>query len=129
MTDASAIRPGIRASLMTPDTRTRRRNAAEARFRLYGRIAIAIGLAALVVLMGSVLANGLGSFRQSFLTLEVHLDEKVLDKSGARDPEAMKKVTTIGYGKIVDAALKATIAAEGIVVVQRVTVAIEVSAG
>ncbi|MCB2122599.1 MAG: DUF3333 domain-containing protein, partial [Rhodobacteraceae bacterium] len=116
MTDASAIRPGIRASLMTPDTRTRRRNAAEARFRLYGRIAIAIGLAALVVLMGSVLANGLGSFRQSFLTLEVHLDEKVLDKSGARDPEAMKKVTTIGYGKIVDAALKATIAAEGIVV-------------
>lgn len=116
MTDASAIRPGIRASLMTPDTRTRRRNAAEARFRLYGRIAIAIGLAALVVLMGSVLANGLGAFRQSFLTLEVHLDEKVLDKSGARDPEAMKKVTTIGYGKIVDAALKATIAAEGIVV-------------
>ena len=116
MTDASAIRPGIRASLMTPDTRTRRRNAAEARFRLYGRIAIAIGLAALVVLMGSVLANGLGSFRQSFLTLEVHLDEKVLDKSVARDPEAMKKVTTIGYGKIVDAALKATIAAEGIVV-------------
>ncbi|MCT8328789.1 phosphate ABC transporter permease PstA [Albidovulum sediminis] len=105
-----------RRSLTVLDARTRRRNAAEARFRLFGLMAIAVGIAALFILLASVLANGAGSFRQTFLFLDVHLDEKVLDKSGTRDPEVMNKVTTIGYGKIVDAALKDAIAKNGIAI-------------
>ncbi len=121
MTDASAYPAPAQAvparrSLTVLDARTRRRNAAEARFRLFGLMAIAVGIAALFILVASVLANGAGSFRQTFLFLDVHLDEKVLDKSGSRDPEVMKKVTTIGYGKIVDAALKEAIAKNGIAI-------------
>lgn len=121
MTDATA-HPApaqtapARRSLTVLDARTRRRNAAEARFRLFGVMAIAVGIAALFILVASVLANGAGSFRQTFLFLDVHLDEKVLDKSGTRDAAAMKKVTTIGYGKIVDAALKEAIAKNGIAI-------------
>ncbi|MEZ5911315.1 MAG: phosphate ABC transporter permease PstA [Paracoccaceae bacterium] len=116
MSDATVSGPAGRGSLFEPDARTRKRNAAEARFRRYGQIAIAIALAALVVLLSSVLANGLGAFRQSFLVFDVTLDEKTLDKSGTRDPEVMKKVTTIGYGKLLDKALKASLAERGVTV-------------
>jgi phosphate transport system permease protein len=120
MTDTTASQPSHGArrhgALTTPDARTRRRHAAEARFRLYGQLAICIGIAALVILLASVLINGLGSFRQTFLYLDVPLDKQVLDQSGTRDPEVMRKVTTIGYGKLIQRALKDTIAAHGIAI-------------
>lgn len=96
------------------DPRTKARKAAETRFRLYGAAAIAISILALVVLLTSVLGNGLGAFRQTFVTLPITLTEKTLDKSGTRDPEVMKKVTTIGYGKLIDAALTEALAAKGL---------------
>lgn len=120
MTDTTASQPSDGArrhgALTTPDARTRRRHAAEARFRLYGQLAICIGIAALVILLASVLINGLGAFRQTFLYLDVPLDEQVVDKSGTRDPQVMRKVTTIGYGKLIQRALKDTIAAHGIAI-------------
>ncbi len=103
-----------KASLYTVDPQSRRRNATEARFRAYGLTAVAIGLAALVMLMTSILGNGMGAFRQTMITLEVQLDPAVLDKTGARDPEVMKKVTTVGYAKLIDKALVDTLAAQGI---------------
>ncbi len=116
MTDATANQNPAHGALTTTDARTRRRNAAEARFRLYGQIAIAIGIAALILLLTSVLSNGLSSFRQTFLFLEVTLDEKTLDKSGVRDVEVMKKVTTIGYGKLIEKSLQSAIEEHGITV-------------
>ena len=122
MTDASfagapepAPVPARRAgSLMTLDAHTRRRNAAEKRFRAYGIAAIGLAVACLLVLLFTVFSNGLGAFRQTYVTLPVALDAAVLDPSGNRDPEALKKVTTIGYGKVVDAALRQSLAANGI---------------
>ncbi len=101
-------------SLFAVDARTRKRNAAEARFRLYGLIAVGIGVLALIVLLTSVLGNGLGAFRQTFLQLPIALDAAKLDPSGNRDGEAMKKVTTIGYGKVIQTALIAEISQRGI---------------
>ncbi|OYX43266.1 MAG: phosphate ABC transporter, permease protein PstA [Rhodobacterales bacterium 32-67-9] len=116
MTDAAVATPPRHGSLLSADDRTRRRNAAERRFRLYGLIAVGIAIAALIVLLSSILVNGSSAFRQTFLHLDIHLDEKVLDKSGTRDVAVMSKVTTIGYGKLIDAALKTTIEDEGIAV-------------
>ncbi|MGB3179547.1 MAG: phosphate ABC transporter permease PstA [Albidovulum sp.] len=116
MTDAAANTPRRHGSLIQVDERTRRRNAAEARFRIYGQIAIGIGILALIVLLTSIVSNGFSSFRQTFLYLDVQLDEKVLDKSGTRDLEVMKKVTTIGYGKLVTKALESAIEDKAIVV-------------
>ena len=117
MTDASIhhAAPQPRpASLLEADSRTRRRKAAETRFRLYGMAAIGLGLAALVFLLTSVLGNGVGAFRQTYVEIPVTLDEAVLDKSGSRDPAVMAKVTTIGYGKLIQKALEAELAAKGI---------------
>lgn len=84
-------------SLLTIDARTKKRNAAEARFRAYGFSAICVAVVALVVLLSSVLSSGLSAFQQTYITLELPLPEDKLDKSGVRDPAVMAKVTTIGY--------------------------------
>lgn len=78
MTDLST---GGHRSLFEPDARTRRRNAAETRFRLYGMAAVTAGILALIFLLTSILGNGLSSFRQTTLDLQVTLDAAVLDKA------------------------------------------------
>ncbi len=116
MTDA-AIHPAQRSgSLLSQDARTRRRNAAERRFRLYGQVAIGIAIMALVILLASVLGNGLSAFRQTFIAVPVTLDAAVLDKKGNRDPDDLKKVTTIGYSKLLVNSLTQMIGDRGIVV-------------
>jgi phosphate transport system permease protein len=117
MTDASihdAAPQNRPASLLTADARARRRKAAETRFRLMGVAAISVGLLALVFLLTSVLGNGFGAFRQTVVEIPVTLDAAVLDNSGTRDLEVMKKVTTIGYGKVIQQALEAELANRGI---------------
>ena len=103
-----------RHSLLELDARTRRRNASEARFRMYGVAAIAIAVLALIVLLISVLSNGASAFRQTFIAFDVALDEKVVDPKGGRDPALMAKVTTIGYGKLLQKSLVAALAARGV---------------
>lgn len=101
-------------SLLVRDKRTTRRNAAEARFRACGLGAIGIAALALVLLLGSVLSNGAGAFRQTFITLEVPLPADKLDKSGLRDPAAMAKVSTFGYAPLLLDGLMAQMATAGI---------------
>jgi phosphate transport system permease protein len=114
MTDATA--PKRNTSLFAPDARTKARNQAEARFRLYGLISVGIGLAALLVLLSSVLFNGVSSFRQAKLEIPVTLDAAALDKKGARNPDDLAKVTTIGYGRLITDALDKSLAESGIVI-------------
>ncbi|MFW8634707.1 phosphate ABC transporter permease PstA [Cribrihabitans pelagius] len=92
-------------SLLEPTDRTRRRNAAETRFKAYGIAAIAVGLLMLVILVTTILGKGLGAFQQTFVTLEVELLESKLDKKGNRDIEEIKKVTTFGYAPIIKEAV------------------------
>jgi phosphate transport system permease protein len=99
MTDAtagSAPRTPAR-SLFAEDARTKRRNRAEARFRAYGLAAVVIGILALIMLLISILSNGLSSFRQTYVTFPVELAEARLDPQGNRNPEEMAAVTTFGY--------------------------------
>lgn len=103
MTDATSdvmpLPPAGRSAL------TSRRYAAERRFRAYGLIAVGIGIAALVLLLSSVLVRGLPAFTQTFIRADIFLDPAVLDPKGNRNPEEMKKVLTFGYGKIITASL------------------------
>jgi phosphate transport system permease protein len=103
-----------RISLFAQDTRTKRRNAAEARFRSYGLAAIVLALLALVWLLISIFSGGLPAFKQSFLTFPVTLEESVLDKGGKRDPAVMAKATTVTYAKVLAKALEAEVAAKGL---------------
>ena len=101
-------------SLLKQDPRTKSRNAAEKRFRAYGLAAIVLALAMLVWLLGSILTAGTPAFRQSFLTFPVLVDEAVVDKSGARDPAALAKVTTLGYAKLLARGFEAEVLAKGL---------------
>ena len=101
-------------SLFAADARTKSRNAAERRFRAYGIGAIAVAVLALAVLLTSVVGTGLGAFKQTYATVSIQLDEAKLDKSGVRDLDVMKKVTTLGYSKILKQGLMDTLATAGI---------------
>ena len=119
MSDATSQFPAAarpKHSLFEPDNRTRRRNGAEARFRIFGASAIVVAVLALVILLASVLGSGLGAFRQTFIHIPVTLDASALDKAGNRNPEDMKKVTTIGYAKLLEAGLKEAIATKGLTI-------------
>lgn len=106
MTDATATSspegmPAPRSSLLTPSARTKRRNATEARFRIYGLVAIGIGIAALIVLLISILSNGLPAFKQTYVVMDVPLRAEVLDPEGNRNRDDIAKVMTFGYSPLI----------------------------
>ena len=103
-----------RTSLLELDARTRRRNRSEARFRAYGLAAVTVAVMALVLLLVSILSNGLSSFRQTFVSFPITLDADVLDPSGNRNPEEMQSVLTFSYGPLVQQAFVDHVAALGI---------------
>ncbi|MBM1632106.1 phosphate ABC transporter permease PstA [Sulfitobacter mediterraneus] len=102
------------ASLLVQDARTQKRNRAEARFKMYGLAAIAVGLLMLVILLTTIISRGTGAFQQTYVTLEVPLLEAKLDKKGNRNIDDIKKVSTFGYAPLMKAAFENKIAAAGI---------------
>ena len=101
-------------SLYDISERTKKRNAAEGRFRLYGIIAIAIGLLMLLVLVTTIIYRGTSAFQQTFITLEVELLEKKLDKKGNRNVDDIKKVSTFGYTPLLATAMQNALKENGI---------------
>ena len=101
-------------SLYDISERTKKRNAAEGRFRLYGIIAIAIGLLMLLVLVSTIIYRGTSAFQQTFITLEVELLEKKLDKKGNRNIDDIKKVSTFGYTPLLATAMQNALKENGI---------------
>lgn len=81
----------------------RKRQAAEKRFRLYGMIAIGLGLTFLLVLFGSIISKGYTAFQQTYVLIDVELDAAEIDPEGARDPEALAKAD---YTGLIKAALR-----------------------
>ncbi|WP_323782483.1 phosphate ABC transporter permease PstA [Thalassovita sp.] len=110
MTDLSMSETAPRgphaSSLLVQDANTRKRNAAERRFRTYGMMAVAIAILALFALLSSILYNGSSAFRQAFIVLDVYLDPAKLDKDGTRDVEKIAKVSTFGYAPLIAAAIE-----------------------
>ncbi len=101
-------------SLLAADAHTRRRNAAETRFRAYGLAAVLVGIGALVLLLTTILGNGAGAFRQTYITIPVTLNADRLDPAGNRDPAEMATVTTFGYAPMLAQALQQHLQAQGI---------------
>ncbi|MBT8114052.1 MAG: phosphate ABC transporter permease PstA [Arenicella sp.] len=55
-----------------------KRNAAEKRFRWYGRVAIGFGIACLVFLFVDIISKGIGAFNQTYIAMQVTFDEQEL---------------------------------------------------
>ena len=99
-----------KVSLLQQDAQTRRRNAAETRFKAYGIAAIAVGLLMLMILVFTIVSRGSGAFQQTFVTVQVELLADKLDKKGNRNIDDIKKVSTFGYSPLLRDALEAKVA-------------------
>ncbi|MBA1141226.1 phosphate ABC transporter permease PstA [Mesorhizobium neociceri] len=82
------------------------RYAAERRFRIYGVIAISVGLAFLAIMLITIVSKGYTAFWQTTVTLPISFDEKVIDPSNKRatDPSVLIKAN---YPKLAENALVA----------------------
>ena len=102
-------------SLFNISDRTKKRNAAEQRFKFYGIVAISVGLIMLLILASTIILKGSSAFQQTFITLEVELLESKLDKKGNRNIDDIKKVSTFGYTPLLVNAIKLSMEDNGIV--------------
>jgi phosphate transport system permease protein len=80
-----------------------KRKAEERRFKLYGQIAIGMGLMFLLLLFGSIVANGYSAFVQTFVKIEVYIDPDRIDPEGKRD---IKILSRADYGALVKSTLR-----------------------
>ena len=79
-----------------------RRQRAEKRFRLYGLIAIVLGMSFLLLLFGSIVANGYKAFTQTYIELPIYFDPEVIDPGGEHDPQTL---FSADYWKLVKTAM------------------------
>ncbi|MCY4306067.1 MAG: phosphate ABC transporter permease PstA [Aestuariivita sp.] len=85
MTDLSAdMPPSFKQKPLTiSDQRTRARNAAEKRFRLYGVAAITAGLVFLILLVFSIISNGLPAFKKTVIAIDFKLTTEQFETAEA----------------------------------------------
>ena len=79
--DASGDAPRTKKSLTAADERTKKRNASERRFRMYGVAAIATGLFFLIALVAAILSSGLPAFRQAVVQMPFTLTQEQFDEA------------------------------------------------
>ncbi|MGI9452920.1 MAG: DUF3333 domain-containing protein, partial [Geminicoccaceae bacterium] len=76
--------------------RTKRRYAAEARFRIIGLAGVVIALGLLALLLFTIVAQGIGAFWQTTITLPIEISEEAIDPDGNRDPAVLAKANYAG---------------------------------
>src|SRR5690606_595673 len=91
MTDIALGSSGVAARHPRRDIGIKRRYAAERRFRIYGLLAISVGLLFLAVMLASIVSKGYTAFWQTTVTLPITFDEKIIDPNNKRatDPNAL----------------------------------------
>jgi phosphate transport system permease protein len=94
--------------LSTRDVHTQKRNTAEKRFRLYGMVAVGIGLLFLIVLLASILRSGIPAFTQTVMNVELVLTQEEFDNAES------KMLKTKAYQDIFVAALSAELEERGL---------------
>ncbi len=80
-----------------------RRHAAEMRFRLYGLLAVSLGLAFVVLMFGNIIAKGYPAFMQTYIQVPIKFDPAVIDPQGSRDEKTLQSAD---YAALVRAGLQ-----------------------
>ena len=101
MSDAAAVR--ARTTQQKLATTLARRYRAERRFRVYGFVAVAIGVVFVAFLFWTIVARGYSAFAQTYIALDVNYSEAEIDPAGQRDRAALGGAN---YGALVKAALR-----------------------
>ncbi|MEP3297292.1 MAG: phosphate ABC transporter permease PstA [Pseudoruegeria sp.] len=111
MTDLNTVfahEPRVKTSLLTQDEHTKKRNAAERRFKSYGIAAVLIGVFFLFVLGFSIIRSGLPAFSNVVIGVEFTLSQEEFDAS---EKELFK---TKAYQSLFNAAVEKTVVEKGI---------------
>ena len=89
MTDLPFDHSGVRTTAAPPrrDIGLKRRYRAERMFRLYGLVAIGIGMFFLAALLFTVIRGGYTAFWQTSISLPVTFDAAIIDPEGKRDSD------------------------------------------
>jgi len=102
--------PGKTSLVFSPDAAMQkvraglgRRYRAERRFRRFGLAAILLGLLFLALLLISIVGKGYSAFQQTWIALDIVIDEQQLDPTGQRDPAVL---ATANYGALVKDSLR-----------------------
>ena len=70
-----------KSSLHELDARTKARNAAESRFKMYGIVAIATGVLFLIILLASIISSGTPAFWRMVVEVELNLSQEQIDEA------------------------------------------------
>jgi phosphate transport system permease protein len=104
MTDISM--DSVTGAVVRPrrDIGLKRRYAAERRFRIYGVLAISVGIVFLAIMLTSIFSKGYTAFWQTTIALPVTFDQKIIDPDNKRaiDPNVL---VTANYPKLAENAL------------------------
>lgn len=94
----------VLASLVSEEQlkQMQKRHRANKRFVLYGKAAVAVSVIFLGVLMSSIIGNGYSAFWKHQITLELYLDEAVVDPKKNRNPAEIGRAN---FQKIVNKSL------------------------
>ncbi len=76
--------------------RTKKRYAAEARFKAVGLAGVVIALGLLALLLFTIVAQGIGAFWQSTITLPIEFSAEDIDPDGTNDPKVLAKANYAG---------------------------------
>ncbi|MBE7184786.1 MAG: phosphate ABC transporter permease PstA [Methylobacterium mesophilicum] len=86
------------------DIGLKRRYAAERRFRIYGILAVSVGLVFLAVMLFSIVSKGYTAFSQTAVTLPINFDPAVIDPKNERESDP-SKLQTANYPALAQKAL------------------------
>ena len=75
---------------LTTSPQMKRRHAKQTRFMWYGRLAIMLSIAFLILMFTAIIFRGAGAFQQTQIALDVELTETVIDPAGTRDAANIK---------------------------------------
>ena len=101
MSDAGS--KGSRKDARRRQAHAARRRREELRFRLYGVGAVLLAIAALVVLLGSILNAAASAFTSHHVTLNVYVDPAIVDPRGEEVPTVLRRAD---YNRLMRAALR-----------------------
>lgn len=104
MTDVSFDRLSVSAAPVRRDIGLKARYRAERRFRVYGLLAISVGLVFLAIMLVSIIGKGYTAFWQTTVTLPITFDESVIDPKGERASD-LNVLVKANYPKLAENAL------------------------
>lgn len=80
----------LKESMKQAEARLKKRHAAETRFKLFGAGALIFAFLCVLLLFSSIVSNGYTGFQQTYVKLDITIEEEVIDPTGERDMQALK---------------------------------------